>query len=147
MCHVKPAGFVDFISPVCFCSICTKTEQVSFDGTTGTIRSPPNKVLLRRWRKERRKLGREGGLLGFPRHTNLVLRLLYIMSLLKVCYFTVDSSRWVRAFRSCRTKSSCKTVVWKLRERCSDGVCRLKENPVPTCRLLIRPIIKPVTLF
>lgn len=66
MCRVKPAGFTDSISPVCFCSICTKTEQVSFDRTTGTIRFPLNKMLLRRWRKKGKEMeeewkgGREG---------------------------------------------------------------------------------------
>lgn len=35
----------------------------------------------------------------------------------------------------------------KPREWCSDGAYWLKENPVPTCRLLIHQIIKPVTQF
>lgn len=52
------------------------------------------------------------------------------MPWLEVCYFTVDSSCWVRAFQSCRTKIILQnSSLKKLGEWCSVGVCWLRENP------------------
>ena len=57
-----------------------------------------------RWRMDgRRRKGRKKGKAAWLwRHTNPVLGLLSIMSLLKVCY--LNSSSWVWAFQACRIK-------------------------------------------
>lgn len=68
---------------VCFCSICTKTEQVSFHGTAGTIRFPLNKTRQKNWKREDRILGRVG---------RLVFRGTYI--LLLGCYTSCPCARF-----------------------------------------------------
>ena len=118
-----------------------KLNKLLSGRTTGNRQTPPPVKCL--WEDEGRKGGRAAWLW---RHTNLALRLLYIISLLKVCYFTVDLSCWVRAFQSCSTVILQNSSL-KLREWCSVGVCWLKENPVPTWLLLIRQIMTPVTVF